>query len=121
MPYQELAGEIVSTNMTNPLITSDSERLKVFLHALLFVTGFSVVFIIGWGGSATFVGQFFGAYKSVIAQIGGVIVILFGPATLGVIRLPWFYTDIQAQFSGRSGTFGGSSFMGVFFAPGWSP
>jgi cytochrome c-type biogenesis protein len=119
--YQELAGEIVSTNTANPLMDSDNERLKVFLHALLFVAGFSVVFIIGWGGSVTLVGQFFGAYKRIIAQIGGVIVILFGLATLGVIRLPWFYADTRAQFSGRSGTFGGSALMGVFFAAGWSP
>ena len=48
--YQELAGEIVSTNTANPLMDSDNERLKIFLHALLFVIGFSVVFIIGWGG-----------------------------------------------------------------------
>ena len=100
---------------------SEHERLKIFLHALLFVIGFSVVFIIGWGGSATLIGQFFGAYKRIIAQIGGVIVILFGLATLGVIRLPWFYMDTRTQFSGRSGTFGGSALMGVFFAAGWSP
>ena len=67
---------------------SENERLKVFLHALLFVAGFSVVFIVAWGGSVTLVGQFFGAYKRIIAQIGGVIVILFGLATMGVIRLP---------------------------------
>ena len=86
----------MSTNTANPLLSSDNERLKVFLHALLFVAGFSIVFIIGWGGSATLIGQFFGAYKRIIAQIGGVIVILFGLATLGLIRLPWFYMDTPA-------------------------
>jgi cytochrome c-type biogenesis protein len=111
----------VSTNTANPLIRSENERLKVFLHALLFVAGFSVVFIVAWGGSVTLVGQFFGAYKRIIAQIGGVIVILFGLATMGVIRLPWFYADTRTQFSGRSGTFGGSALMGIFFAAGWSP
>jgi len=30
-----------------PLITSRNERLKIFLHALLFVAGFALVFIIG--------------------------------------------------------------------------
>lgn len=104
-----------------PLITSRNERLKIFLHALLFVAGFALVFIIGWGGSVTLVGQFFGAYKRVIAQIGGVIVIMFGLATMGVIRLPWFYADTRAQFCGRTGTFGGSALMGIFFAAGWSP
>lgn len=111
----------MATETATPLITSQNERVKIFLHALLFVAGFSIVFIIGWGGSVTLVGQFFGAYKRVIAQIGGVIVIMFGLATLDVIRLPWFYMDTRAQVFGRSGNYGGSALMGVFFAAGWSP
>lgn len=112
---------MVSTDTANPIMSAENERLKVFLHALLFVAGFALVFIVGWGGSVTLVGQFFGAYKSIIAQIGGVVVIAFGLATLGVIRLPWFYADTRAQFSGLGGTFGGSALMGIFFAAGWSP
>lgn len=106
---------------TTPLAPPRNERLKIFLHALLFVAGFSLVFIIGWGGSVTLIGQLFGAYKRILAQIGGVVVILFGLATLGVIRLPWFYMDTRAQFSSRSGTYGGSALMGIFLAAGWSP
>jgi cytochrome c-type biogenesis protein len=111
----------MTTRTAVPLVTSQNERLRVFLHALLFVAGFSLVFIVGWGGSVTLVGQFFGAYKRIIAQIGGVIVIMFGLATLDIIRLPWFYADTRAQFSGRTGTLGGSALMGIFFAAGWSP
>ena len=98
-----------------------SDRLKVFFHAILFVFGFSLVFVIGWGGSVTALGQIFGAYKRTIAQIGGVIVIIFGLATLEVIRIPWFYADTRAQYTGQRGTFGGSALMGIFFAAGWSP
>jgi len=111
----------VSTDTATPIMSVENERLKVFLHALLFVAGFALVFIVGWGGSVTLVGQFFGAYKRIIAQIGGVVVIAFGLATLGVIRLPWFYTDTRAEFTGQRGTFGGSVLMGIFFAAGWSP
>lgn len=111
----------MSTNIATPLEGSQHERLRVFLHALLFVAGFSLVFIVGWGGSVTLVGQFFGAYKRVIAQIGGIVVIIFGLATLDMIRIPWFYADTRAQFAGRTGTFGGSALMGIFFAAGWSP
>src|SRR5512147_3115086 len=110
-----------STEIATALPQSQSERLKVFLHALLFVAGFSLVFIVGWGGSVTLVGQIFGTYKKVIAQIGGVIVIMFGLATLEVIRIPWFYADTRAQYSGQRGTYGGSALMGIFFAAGWSP
>ena len=111
----------MATETTSPLVPAQNEKLKIFVHALLFVAGFSLVFIVGWGGSVTLVGQFFGAYKRIIAQIGGIVVILFGLATLEVIRLPWFYMDTRAQFSGRGGSFGGSALMGVFFAAGWSP
>lgn len=102
-------------------MVSSNERLRIFFHALLFVSGFSLVFVIGWGGSITALGQLFGTYKQVIAQIGGVIVIAFGLATLEVIRIPWFYADTRAQYSARRGTYGGSALIGIFFAAGWSP
>jgi cytochrome c-type biogenesis protein len=86
----------MSTNIAIPPVSFERTRLKIFLHALLFVAGFSLVFVVGWAGSVTLVGQYFGAYKRVIAQIGGVIVIMFGLATLEVIRLPWFYADTRA-------------------------
>ncbi len=111
----------MSSETAGTLTPSRSDRLKIFLHALLFVFGFSLVFIIGWGGSATALGQIFGEYKRTVAQIGGVIVILFGLATLEVIRIPWFYVDTRAQYSGQRGTYGGSALMGIFFAAGWSP
>lgn len=110
----------MATETTAPLVSAN-ERWKIFLHAFLFVAGFSVVFIVGWGGSVTLVGQLFVEYKRVIAQLGGIIVIMFGLATLEVIRLPWFYADTRTQYTGQRGTYGGSALMGVFFAAGWSP
>ena len=111
----------MATETASPWVSTPNDRLKIFLHALLFVVGFSLIFVIGWGGSVTALGQLFGAYKRVIAQIGGVIVIAFGLATLEVIRIPWFYADTRAQYSGQRGTYGGSALMGIFFAAGWSP
>jgi cytochrome c-type biogenesis protein len=96
-------------------------RIRVFFHALIFVASFSLVFIVGWGGATTALGQLFGSYKSIIARIGGVLVILFGLATLDIIRLPWFYYDTRPQFSGRTGTYASSALMGLFFAAGWTP
>jgi cytochrome c-type biogenesis protein len=111
----------MATETTPSLISTQNERLRIFLHAFLFVAGFSLVFIIGWGGSVTALGQLFGAYKRVIAQVGGVVVIMFGLATLEIIRIPWFYADTRSQYAGRRGTYGGSALMGIFFAAGWSP
>ncbi len=105
-------------NKTNDKTVS---RIRVFFHALIFVASFSLVFIVGWGGATTAVGQLFGSYKSVIARIGGVLVILFGLATLNIIRIPWFYYDTRPQFSGRTGTYTSSALLGIFFAAGWTP
>ncbi|HMN01126.1 MAG TPA: cytochrome c biogenesis protein CcdA, partial [Anaerolineales bacterium] len=91
-------------NEATALLVSPNERLKIFLHAFLFVAGFSVVFIVGWGGSVTLVGQVFVEYKRVIAQLGGIVVIMFGLATLEVIRIPWFYADTRTQYTGQRGT-----------------
>jgi cytochrome c-type biogenesis protein len=109
------------TDTTSSLPSSQNARLKIFLHALLFVAGFSLVFIVGWGGSVTLLGQLFSTYKRTIAQIGGIVVIIFGLATLEIIRMPWFYADTRAEYSGERGTYGGSALMGIFFAAGWSP
>jgi cytochrome c-type biogenesis protein len=88
----------------------------------MFVLGFSLVFIVGWGGAATALGQLFGAYKPVLAKIGGVIILLFGLANLRVIRIPWLYYDTRPQWkrTGSQNLFS-SGLMGMFFAAGWTP
>jgi len=111
----------MATETATSLVPTPNHRLRIFLHALLFVAGFSLVFIVGWGGSITVLGQLFVTYKRVIAQIGGIVVIIFGLATLEVIRIPWFYADTRAQYTGQRETYSGSALMGIFFAAGWSP
>lgn len=111
----------MTTDAAASPLPSQNERLRIFLHGLLFVAGFSLVFIVGWGGSVTLVGQLFGAYKNIIARIGGVIVIAFGLATLEVIRIPWFFSDTRSYYRGAAGTYANSGLMGILFAAGWSP
>jgi cytochrome c-type biogenesis protein len=101
--------------------TFNANRLNVMMHALFFVLGFSLVFTIGWGGATTLLGQVFYDYKVWIARIGGIIVILFGLATMDVIRIPWFYMDTRPEFRAKGNSWGSSVLMGVFFAAGWSP
>jgi cytochrome c-type biogenesis protein len=98
-------------------------RLVTFIHAILFVFGFSVIFIVGWGGTATLLGQVFAYYKNWLGRIGGLVIILFGLSILGVIRLPWMvYRDTRPQWTpGRGGGALSSIMMGVFFAAGWTP
>ncbi|MBI3761955.1 MAG: cytochrome c biogenesis protein CcdA [Chloroflexi bacterium] len=98
-----------------------SLRLTVFLHAVMFVLGFATVFVVGWGGAATLLGQLFYDFKSQLGWIGGLIVIFFGIATMGVLTIPFMNFDTRPQWSGRGGGVLSSAVMGLFFAAGWSP
>lgn len=101
--------------------TRARSRPRTFLHAALFVLGFSFVFVVGWGGAATFLGRAFGANKSLLGQVGGVLVILFGLFTMGVVNIPWFQYDTRPQWTGRTGGWLSSGVFGAFFAAGWTP
>ena len=114
----------MDTTQTNPghIEPDINLRLNTFLHALLFVMGFSVVFIVGWGGAATAVGQVFGIYKPILGRIGGVIVILLGLFTLKAIRIPWLLYEARSYWTpGKGGPIISSVMMGIFFAAGWTP
>ena len=99
-----------------------SPRAATMLQATVFVLGFSIVFVIGWGGAATLFGSLFGQYKAVLGRIGGVVVIAFGLATLGVLPIPWLYSDTRRQTlpASRSHT-ANSLLLGMVFAAGWTP
>jgi cytochrome c-type biogenesis protein len=97
-------------------------KLNLLLHSSIFVLGFSIIFVIGWGGATTLLGGIFFEYKNVIAKVGGLVVILFGLATMGVVKIPWFYYDTRPEWeSKKNNSYISSGLMGVFFAAGWSP
>ena len=105
-----------------PPALSLNRRLLTFAHAAAFVFGFSVVFVVGWGGAATALGELFGTYKFALGRSGWAAVIMFGLANLGVIRLPWLMVDTRPTVAaGSKQGFVSSSLMGVFFAAGWTP
>lgn len=101
--------------------TKINNRRHLFLHAIAFVLGFSIIFVVGWGGAATILGQIFVTNKVLIGRIGGILLIIFGLATMDIIHIPWFNMDTRQQYKGKTGTMWGSLAMGIFFAAGWSP
>lgn len=95
-------------------------RAKIFIHSLLFVLGFSVIFI-SLGATASLLGQLLSQYKETIRIAGGVIVILFGLYIMGVFRLQ--FLDLERRFSLKTKPAGylGSFLIGVTFAAAWVP
>ncbi|MBN1430111.1 MAG: cytochrome c biogenesis protein CcdA [Anaerolineae bacterium] len=101
-----------------------SPRWEVFLHAIFFVLGFSVIFLI-LGISAGFIGMIqlgFIGVRAWIARLGGILIIALGLHTLGLIRIPFLYYDTRRQTAPRPELgYLGSLLMGLTFAAGWTP
>ena len=98
-----------------------SERLYLFINSLLFVLGFTIVFIV-LGSTATFLGQVLSDYASIISRIGGGILIIFGLHYMGLFRIRFlnFEKRFRMPDSLRSGYL--SSFLfGIIFSFGWIP
>ena len=95
-------------------------RFQTFVHALLFMLGLSIVIVFGFGGIAVFGFLTDFTVKDVLTRIGGIVVVIFGLHTLGVIKIPFLNYDTRRQYSGGA-SYGSSVMMGVFFAAGWSP
>lgn len=94
---------------------------KVFLHALLFVLGFSSIFI-AMGSALAFVGQQLGTFQIWLSRIGGIIIIGFGMYTLRVLPSMPILERQRRLFSvsGGSGYFS-SALIGASFGVGWTP
>jgi cytochrome c-type biogenesis protein len=92
-----------------------------FRHGLAFVLGFSIVFIL-LGLFSAALGQFLYSFSRLLAEIGGIVVILFGLHLSGLLHIRWLDYDLRprAQLDRRRGYLS-SALMGVFFSAGWVP
>lgn len=141
----------VVTNDKAQSLEADSggRRLDVFLHSFAFVFGFGVVFTL-LGSAAGLLGASLLRYQIILQKVGGVMLIIFGLATLGlffklsefltnrgfqgwlssiVIRVCYFfnallYTErrVKQMHEINPGWGYASSFaVGVSFSAGWVP
>jgi cytochrome c-type biogenesis protein len=96
-------------------------RARTFAHAIAFVLGFSLVFVI-LGLTASAIGGVLNAHRTLISQIGGVVVVLLGLQMMGMIRIPLLMMDKRARvLRGDRATLWTSLLVGMAFAAGWSP
>jgi cytochrome c-type biogenesis protein len=103
------------------LKTQESQLLrKVMLNSVAFILGFSVVFIT-LGAVATEVSQALSRYRSTLAQIAGVVIILFGLHLTGIFKIKALYTDARLHSVKGGSTAWGAFVIGFAFAFGWTP
>jgi cytochrome c-type biogenesis protein len=95
-------------------------RRTIFVNAVFYTLGFSVVFIL-FGLASGALGTFLVLYRARLSAIGGVFVILFGLSLLGV--LPPLFRAMQLRLPQRilPGSKLAGFVLGVFFGLGWTP
>jgi cytochrome c-type biogenesis protein len=97
-----------------------SARRTAFVHSLLFVLGFTLIFV-ALGASATVLGRLLLAYRVWITRLGGALIVLFGLYLLGVVRIASFDRERRVHLANKPVGYLGSVFVGVAFGAGWTP
>jgi len=106
------------TGMTLPEVTG--RRRAALAHALLFVAGFSLVFVL-LGASATALGRALNYYQVWLQRVGGVLIILFGLLCLGVFKVNLLNQERRVHLERKPVGYLGSLLVGMAFAAGWTP
>ncbi|MEY2355677.1 cytochrome c biogenesis CcdA family protein [Lysinibacillus capsici] len=95
-------------------------RRKSLIHTLLFLLGFSIIFM-ALGFSTSFIGQIFIQYKEFLRQIGAIIMVFFGLVILGFFKIDILQSEKKIHFKKRPKGYFGSVLIGMGFAAGWTP
>ena len=95
-------------------------RRKTIIHALLFILGFSLVFIL-LGLTATGLGRALFSYQKFIRIAGGVLIMLFGLQLTGILKLNFLIRERKISIAAKSANYLSSFLIGMTFAAAWTP
>ncbi len=93
---------------------------RVAITSLFFVLGFSTVFV-ALGAAATWIGYYLQQYKRPLGMAGGVVIILLGLHTAGILPIKWLLYEKRAEVKTRPVGLVGAYVVGLAFAFGWTP
>lgn len=95
-------------------------RRVTLAHSLLFVAGFTIVFL-ALGATATLLGQLLIRNRDWVGRIGGVLVIALGLYLLGVFNVGLFSREKRVHIANKPLGYLGTVLVGMAFAAGWTP
>jgi len=99
---------------------SDASRKNVMLTSLIFIAGFSTIFIM-LGASATYAGQFILRNKILFNRIAGAIIIIFGLHVAGLFQIKFLNYEKRFNMNRKAGGIFSTYLVGLAFAAGWTP
>ncbi|MGJ0533575.1 cytochrome c biogenesis CcdA family protein [Methylocystis sp.] len=101
------------------LETRSRARRDILLSSILFVLGFTTVFV-ALGATASAFGGVLRANLHILSWVAGGIIILMGLHFIGLLKVSLLYREKRAEITKPIGLFG-SYVMGLAFAFGWTP
>ncbi len=118
-PYLSFLAGVSIDQFSEDERANDVTR-RVLLTAIVFVTGFSTVFV-ALGASASLIGSFVTQHLTTLGYIAGAVILLLGLHFLGVFRIGLLHRE--ARFHGPTKPIGlvGAYVVGLAFAFGWTP
>src|SRR6266849_11208645 len=118
MYLAQLVGQSVSQSADGQ--QERPPHLTTFLHALMFVCGFTLAFV-ALGATASTLGSFLRTYQLLLRQVGGIILIIFGLHLTGILKLSIFYWQKRFEFRPSRPSYPASLLIVIIFAIGWTP
>ena len=95
-------------------------RRAIFLNAVLFILGFSAVFI-ALGASFSLLGRLLLGSIDLVRKAGGILIILFGLFIAGILKVPFLMRERRLQLQERPAGYLGAVLVGAAFGAGWIP
>ena len=106
--------------LSKPGATALLQRRRTLLTSLMFVLGFTTVFVL-LGASASAAGQLLRTHLTLFGQIAGVFIIVMGLHFLGVFKLGFLNRQARYHSEARPAGLLGAYAVGLAFAFGWTP
>ena len=119
--YLAFISGVKNEDLEDPSKRAHAKALIV-KNGITFVLGFSLIFI-AFGMLAGFFGSFIGQFRSVLAQVGGVFIIIFGLMMLQIINIAPLMREHRLKMPAilTPGKPSSAFIMGSVFALGWTP
>jgi len=117
-----ISGLNIKEGLSENNLVSGKTKLnqyKTVTNGMLFVSGFSLVFIV-LGASVAYVSSFFVDSSFWIEKIGGVVVIIFGLHIAGLLKIPRLERQMKFNVM-QKGKKAGPLIVGMSFGAGWTP
>lgn len=95
-------------------------RRTALVHALLFIAGFTLIFVT-LGATATTLGRLLLRYRYLVSSAGGAMIIVFGLYLLGALNISAFMRERRVHLAEKPLGYLGTIVVGIAFGAGWSP